>query len=173
MHVKITPLTSRRTIEREVEGGQLWVYYLPPDERARVEISVNGRGLSIGGKRKIRIEVGGGTAGLIFDARGRDLPVSQDLRTRATQMPLWLSQATGDAVTLIDESWLTETVKPNRRATTEVPAAPAKAAKPDKKSKKRDDKRKAEKPPRGKKQPAAPAKTDESDEMDELRDLFS
>ena len=39
---------------------------------------------------------------------------------------------------------VTETAKPNRRATAEIPAAPAKPAKQTKKSKQRDDKRKAE-----------------------------
>lgn len=168
MRVKITRAGAQRTIQHDVEGGHLWVYPLALDERARVEVTAVGRGVSIGGKGSVRLDVTGGTAGLIFDARGRPLPLALDVRGRAAQMPLWLSQATGDAVTLIDESWLTET----RRQIVEVPAAPAR---PQSKARQRSEKRKQEKPPRGSKKAnePAPVTSDESDEMDELRDLFS
>lgn len=166
MRVKVTPLATKRTVVHDVAGGHVWIYPLPLDERARVEISVRGRGLSIGGKRSLKLEVTGGSAGLIFDARGRPLPLALDARGRAAQMPLWLSQATGDAVALIDEAWLTETPRPARR---EQPVVTPKAGKPSK----RNDKRRVDKRTRGTKKEVAPDKRDESDEMDELRDLFS
>ena len=170
LRVKITRAGAQRAITHEVEGGHLWVYPLASDEHARVEVTALGRGLTIGGKGSVKLDVTGGTAGLIFDARGRPLPLALNLRERAAQMPLWLSQATGDAVTIIDDAWLVENARPAKRETAEVAAAPVKSKS---KARKRDDKRKQEKPARGSKRDAAPAASDESDEMDELRDLFS
>ena len=170
MRVKITRAGAQRAIEHDVEGGHLWVYPLALDEHARVEVTALGRGLSIGGKNSVKLDVTGGTAGLIFDARGRPLPLALDIRGRAAQMSLWLSQATGDAVTLIDESWLTETARPAKRETADLPLVPVKETS---KARQRRDKRKQDKPARGSKKEAAPAINDESDDMDELRDLFS
>jgi hypothetical protein len=70
----------------------------------RLEVSA-GRGLSIGGRRRIKMTVEGGTAGLIFDARGRPLPLAADTRERAAQLLLWASEATGDPMKEMDESW--------------------------------------------------------------------
>ena len=170
LRVKITRAGAQRAIQHDVEGGHLWVYPLALDEHARVEVTAVGRGLTIGGKGSVKLDVTGGTAGLIFDARGRPLPLAVDIRGRAAQMPLWLSQVTGDAVTIIDESWLTETARPAKRESAELPVVPAKETS---KARKRSEKRKQEKPARGSKKETAPATSDESDEMDELRDLFS
>ncbi len=93
-----------QTIKQEVQGGHLWVLSLPVGRSVRVEVSA-GRGLHIGGRRRIRMTVEGGTAGLIFDGRGRPLPLAMDARARATQLLLWASEATGDPMKEVDESW--------------------------------------------------------------------
>jgi hypothetical protein len=104
MKIKITT-DDRQVIRQQVEGGHLWVYPLPVGRTVRVEVSAGG-GLNIGGRRSIKLTLEGGTAGLIFDARGRPLPLAEDARARAGQMPLWVSQVTGDPVKEIDEAWL-------------------------------------------------------------------
>lgn len=88
-----------------VEAGALWMYPLGIGLRARVTITA-GRGLTIAGQRRVRLEVVGGSAGLIIDARGRPLALAADVRARANQISAWYAQATGDPVRAIDEDWL-------------------------------------------------------------------
>lgn len=95
------------TYDQTVLGGQLWVYPLPGGQYADVRIRL-GRGLTLNGKRRLRLKLTGGRAGLIFDARGRPLPLGLDVRTRAEQLPRWISEATGDPLIAIDERWLEE-----------------------------------------------------------------
>jgi hypothetical protein len=79
-----------------VRGGELWVYPLSIGVRARVRIAVYGRGVSIGGKRRLRMDLDGGSAGLIIDARGRPLPLPTSVKALAPQIAEWYAQATGD-----------------------------------------------------------------------------
>jgi hypothetical protein len=110
MRVKITT-EDGQVIKHDVAGGHLWVYPLGVGKRARVEVSAAGRGTNIGGKGRVRMEVEGGAAGLIFDARGRPLPLAADARGRAAQLPMWISEATGDALIPIPDDWLVGTVE--------------------------------------------------------------
>lgn len=93
------------TEKHTVMGGTLWVYPLSIGVKAVVRVSV-GRGLRIGGKRRIKLEVEGGTAGLVIDARGRPLPLARDVKSLAAQLPEWYAQATGDPIREIDLDWL-------------------------------------------------------------------
>lgn len=104
MKIKIVA-DDGQVVKQEVQGGHLWVYSLPIGRSVRMEVSVGG-GLHINGKRRIKMTVEGGTAGLIFDARGRPLPLAADVRGRAAQLPLWVSEVTGGPVKEIDEAWL-------------------------------------------------------------------
>lgn len=91
-----------------INGGDLWIHPLPPGSRSEVWISV-ARGLHIGGKRRLRLNLMGGLAGIVIDARGRPLPVAATARERAAQFPAWYAQATGDGIQTIPEEWLVET----------------------------------------------------------------
>jgi uncharacterized protein (TIGR01319 family) len=104
------------SIEKQVEGGSLWIYPLASGESAEVEVRVMSRGTTIGGKGRIKLKLEGGTAGLIFDARGRPLPLVKDPRERAAQMPLWVSQATGDPIQELDERWFAPPAQPEKEA---------------------------------------------------------
>lgn len=88
-----------------VTGGGLWLYPLPIGARAEVVVSA-ARGLNIGGKRRVKFTVEGGSAGLIIDARGRPLPLGLSVRDRAVQIPAWYAQATGDPIREISAEWL-------------------------------------------------------------------
>lgn len=90
-----------------VEGGELSVFPLSLGVKAHVRISVSGRGVSIGGKRRIKLDVEGGSAGLIIDARGRPLPLADDLKGLAAQLPEWYAQATGTPPFNVPPEWLT------------------------------------------------------------------
>jgi hypothetical protein len=105
LRVKIT-LADGLVIEETVRGGHLWVYPLPIGETAKVRVRVVGRGLSLGGKRRWRMQVEGSAAGLVFDARGRMLTMAEDVRVRSTQMPMWVGEVTGSTPLEIDPRWL-------------------------------------------------------------------
>jgi hypothetical protein len=167
MRVKITPLGGGTTVRQEIEGGRLWVYPLPAGMRARVEVSA--RGGSIGGRSRIRMDVEGGTAGLIFDARGRLLPLANEVAGRAAQLPLWLADVTGDPVHTVDA-----------RAYRPAPAAPAKAEQAQRPARRAQARQPAAKekaqPRRGRsegRRKEARAPKEKGDDIDELRDLFS
>ena len=101
-------------LEETVLGGHLFVYPLPMGRTAEVRVRCMGRA-RINGKRRVKLTLNGGLAGLIFDARGRPLPVSDDVRERAIQFPMWVQEMTDDPLLVIDEAWLQET------ETTEAP----------------------------------------------------
>ncbi len=105
LHVKITT-EDGEVIKHDVEGGHLWVYPLGVGQQAKVEVQASGRGLNIGGKSRVKMTVTGGSLGLVFDARGRALPVGVQVRERAAQIPMWIAEMTGDPLKPIDESWL-------------------------------------------------------------------
>lgn len=98
--------TDDETVEQRIDGGYLWVYPLAIGENAEVDVRVVARGCDIGGRRRVRMTVEGGTGGLIFDARGRTLPLSNDIRQRAMQMSRWLAGALRTTPQDIPESWL-------------------------------------------------------------------
>jgi uncharacterized protein (TIGR01319 family) len=104
----------------DVQGGHLRFYPLPLGQQATVQVRILGRGVSIGGRSRFRQTVQGGTAGLIFDARGRTLDTVQplqpvrsfDLQKRAYWIPRWIAEATGDPLREIDPAWLTPPASP-------------------------------------------------------------
>lgn len=94
-------------IEETVMGGHLWVYPLPIGRTAQVEVRCLGR-TRINGRRRVRLSLEGGLAGLIFDARGRPLPLMTKAQTRAEQFALWVHEVTGDPLLEIDTMLLRE-----------------------------------------------------------------
>ena len=98
--------TDDETVDQRIDGGHLWIYPLAIGQEAEVQVKVLARGGSIGGKGRIRMKVEGGAAGLIFDARGRLLPLATDVRKRAGQMSTWLAEAQRTTPQDIPESWL-------------------------------------------------------------------
>lgn len=106
--------------EQEIEGGTLWTLPLGTGKRINAELRVIGRGLHIGGKRKLKLTLEGGSAGVIFDARGRPLLLAADPAARAVQMPAWTAQVTGDPLIPIDERWLGDPKKQSDEADSSI-----------------------------------------------------
>jgi len=155
------------TAEQQIDGGSLWIYPLDSGESAEVDIRVMGRGTSMGGRGRIRVKAEGGTAGLIFDARGRPLPLAKDPKGRSAQLPLWISQVTGDPLQQLDERWFAP-VKPEK----EVEAKPEKKAEKEAAPK---PERKSRFGRRGKAEQEAQKEADEKEinELDDLRNVLS
>lgn len=93
--MRITIRLEDGTVERkQIAAGTLWTYPLPPGQTARVEVSVS-RGLDIGGSTRIKAQLEGGVAGLIFDARGRPLPLPVEAEVRKQLYPRWIAGTRG------------------------------------------------------------------------------
>ncbi len=104
LEVKIT--TPDDTVQQRIDGGHIWIYNLPVGQTADVQLRVMGRGVSIGGKRRLNVKLTGGTAGLVFDMRGRPLPLLEDVAGRADQMTQWFAEVTGTLPFNVPSSWL-------------------------------------------------------------------
>ncbi len=94
--------------EHEINGGDVWILPLPANVTLTVEVKV-ARGLNIGGKNKVKLNLRGGTGGVLFDARGRKLSMGETVEERAENMPKWFAQVTERDPITIPNSWL---VKP-------------------------------------------------------------
>ncbi len=94
------------TIEREVVAGDVWHFPVPPGGAVDLRVQTR-RGLSIGGKRRLRIQARGGRGGLLIDAR-LDAEAGAKTKTeRAVNMLRWYAAVTGqEGPVAIPESWL-------------------------------------------------------------------
>ncbi len=92
-------------ITRELMGGHLFLLPLPANAEVTLEITLVG-GLRVQGKRRIKRKLRGGTAGLLFDMRGRPLHSGETVAERAQLLPMWLQEATDDPISEIPQSWL-------------------------------------------------------------------
>ncbi|MCU0514701.1 MAG: glutamate mutase L [Anaerolineae bacterium] len=99
------------TIKTEIAGGHVLFLPLPASLSMELDLRVVG-GLNIGGKRRVRCTLTGGTAGVLIDARGRPLLTGDDVPTRAQNLVRWWQEAT-EIVHEIPPEWL------------EAPPAPA------------------------------------------------
>ncbi|WP_119065149.1 glutamate mutase L [Aggregatilinea lenta] len=95
MTVQIRP-ASGRTITHTVRGGEIWMAPVSPGMVCNVSIKLR-RGLSINGKRRLKLHVVAGAAGIIFDARGRPLALPRP-KERVARFERWLAAMTGGDV---------------------------------------------------------------------------
>lgn len=93
------------TAKHVVNGGEVWVLPVPAGRAVTVRVKC-GRGLTINGKKRVKLTLTGGSMGVLFDARGRPIVTASTVEERAAQIPGWISQATGDPVIEIDPKWL-------------------------------------------------------------------
>lgn len=115
-------LANGTTERRSVEGGSLFIYKLDPGVTAEVSVSA-GRGLNIGGKKKVKLTVEGGAAGIIIDARGRPLALGDSAQELAAQLPAWYAQVTGDPIREVAMGWLEDMMAENIAGVQPVEAA--------------------------------------------------
>ena len=93
------------TLKETVKGGHLWHYPISPTETVEVRVKCTGN-LTINGRSRAKFTVTGGKMGLIIDARGRPIALGARPQDRAKQIPMWISELTGDEEIPIDERWL-------------------------------------------------------------------
>lgn len=95
MQIKIT-LANGRTIQHNLLPGEIWAAPISAGQVAEVDVRI-GRGLNVNGKRRFRKKVTAGAAGIIFDARGRPLDIS-DIKKRAEVFNLWWTGVSNEAL---------------------------------------------------------------------------
>ena len=95
-------------IERDIPVGDVW--HLPLSTAASVDLRIQARrGLSIGGKRRLRLRLQGGRGGLLFDARLDAMRDANTMTERAVNMLRWFAAVTGqERPVVIPESWLAD-----------------------------------------------------------------
>ena len=93
-------------IEREVLAGDVW--HLPVPSGGAVDLRIQARrGLSIGGKRRLRIQAQGGRGGVLIDARLDAQAGAKTMTERAVNMLRWYAAVTGqEGPVAIPETWL-------------------------------------------------------------------
>jgi uncharacterized protein (TIGR01319 family) len=79
---------SGRTEKHQVEGGRLKTVSLPVGQKATVQMKF-GRGLRLNGKTSMTMQLEGGAAGLIFDARGRPFSLPKKPEDRKQVLQSW------------------------------------------------------------------------------------
>ena len=86
-------------------GGELLL--LPVRTGRAISLRIKaGRGMRVAGKGSFKKRIEGGRAGILIDARGRDLVLASDASARSVQMPAWIAQAAGIAAHPIPQDWL-------------------------------------------------------------------
>lgn len=97
---------SGEVIEREVIAGDMWHLPVAHSSTAELRIQVR-RGLSIGGKRRLRLKLTGGRGGVLIDARLGAQASAATKTERAVNMLRWYAAVTGqEGPVAIPESWL-------------------------------------------------------------------
>ncbi len=99
-------LENGELLRREIADGDVW--RLPLESGATAEVRIQARrGLTVGGKRRLRLQLTGGRGGLLFDARLDSLEKESSLTVRAVNMLRWFAAVSGaDEPVVIPESWL-------------------------------------------------------------------
>ena len=89
--IKLTITTEDgEEFEHEINGGDVWLLPLPANVKLTVDIRLS-RGLTINGKGRLKMTLRGGKAGVLFDARGRNLTMGSTPEERAANMPRWMA----------------------------------------------------------------------------------
>lgn len=148
----------------DITGGDVFLLPLQVDASLEVRIKLRG-GLRINGRSSVKLVLTGGSAGILFDARGRAGHLyPDDVRQRAAQMPRMIEAVTGDPMNAIPEGWLQPTDDDGKAAKRAERAR--KRVKDQDKPNKRDKKAKAPA-----EQPVAVGEQEE-DDLDSLRNII-
>lgn len=107
VHIKLW-LPYGEQHEEVIYGGRVWFFPVPAGRNVDISARVLARGASINGKKRLRVRVTGGSAGLIVDTRGRPFVLSDSVTLRSELMPEWVAAMSGQEIVPIDPSWFTQ-----------------------------------------------------------------
>jgi hypothetical protein len=114
-------------IEADLKGGHIITVPASREFTLRIKIRMQS-GYTIGGRRRLTLELHGGTAGIVFDARGRLLVPPETVDERAVILTRWVEEA-ADIHHEIPDEWLIKPAMPTPPpATISLDDLPADAA---------------------------------------------
>ena len=94
------------SLQRVIAVGDVWHLPVPASATVDLRIQVR-RGLSVGGKRRLRLKLDGGRGGVLIDARLDAGQTASTMTERAVNMLRWFAAVTGqEKPVVIPESWL-------------------------------------------------------------------
>ena len=95
-----------KSLSAKLSVGDVWHLPLPATSAVDLRVQTR-RGLSIGGKRRLRIQVQGGRGGVLIDSRLDAQMKAKTMTERAVNMLRWYAAVTGqEGPVAIPESWL-------------------------------------------------------------------
>ena len=98
--------SNGKTLDREIAVGDVWHLPAPPGSIVDIRLQA-ARGIRIGDKRRLNMQLRGGRGGLLFDARLDLAPADESITERAVKMLRWFAAVSGESQpVMIPESWL-------------------------------------------------------------------
>lgn len=99
--------SNGKSLTREIAVGDVW--HLPAPAGSVVDVRLQtGRGIRVGDRRRLNLQLRGGRGGLLFDARLDSRPAGESIMERAVNMLRWYAAVSGEGQpVMIPESWLT------------------------------------------------------------------
>ena len=98
--------SNGKTLDREIAVGDVWHLPAPPGSIVDIRVQT-ARGIRIGDKRRLNMQLRGGRGGLLFDARLDPMPSEESITERAVKMLRWFAAVSGESQpVMIPESWL-------------------------------------------------------------------
>lgn len=101
---KLVIVTDDESVKYDLKIGEVLSLPLPHDFSLEIKINCQ-RGFKINGKSRLKLTLTGGTAGIVIDARGRNLNPPETVAGRMRLLPQWMSSATEDDLIELPETW--------------------------------------------------------------------
>lgn len=101
---KLEISTDEEPVKYDLKVGEVLSLPLPHSYSLSLKISCQ-QGFRVNGKRRLKLNLTGGTAGVVIDARGRNLNPPATVDDRIRLLPQWISSATDDDLMELPETW--------------------------------------------------------------------
>lgn len=120
---KLEIITDEEPVKYDLKVGEVLSLPLPHSFSLTIKIRCQS-GFKVNGKSRLKLTLTGGTAGIIIDARGRNLIPPATVEERMRVLPQWISSATDDEVMELPEIWAIDENIPVRETKLNTMEAP-------------------------------------------------
>ncbi len=120
---KLEIITDDEPVKYNLKVGEVLSLPLPHSFSLTIKIRCQS-GFKVNGKRRLKLTLTGGTAGIVIDARGRNLNPPATVEDRIRVLPQWISSATDDELMELPEIWAIDENIPVRETKLNTMEAP-------------------------------------------------
>lgn len=120
---KLEIITDDQPVKYDLKVGEVLTLPLPHTFSLTIKINCQS-GFKVNGKRRLKLTLTGGTAGIVIDARGRNLNPPATVEDRIRVLPQWISSATDDELMELPEIWAIDENIPVRETKLNTMEAP-------------------------------------------------